>query len=431
MRFVCISTKKNAWTGKEFSFRRGVGRLLLTASFLVVSGTAISDSSTMMQPLDSTERSALMPSRALLKQGQAAAEATCASCHGIDGISTAPGTPHLSGQRAVYLYRVLNAYQDRSRRNDVMNHAIGFLNDQALLAVSAYYSGLHPERPALPDAPERDPGSADAFASLHPDMKLCIRCHGEDGNASASGMPNLTAQSSAYFVTSMLSYANGERDHRMMAKLAKNLDSETLHLMGVFYAVQEPLRSEVTGEGNPDIGRELAADCANCHGDDGNITNADMPTLAGQDARYFIKAMQAYKDGTRPHEAMFKAVGALGEDDMANLAAFYASQQPVRRDERAPLTTAEWLDRCERCHGIDGNSSDPRIPMLAGQDATYLENALQAYIGKSRSNSAMHAMSDPLNENDIEHIVSYYSTRKPKSVLYLQVPCEDGESDGQ
>ena len=95
----------------------------------------------------------------------------------------------------------------------------------------------------------------------------------------------------------------------------------------------------------------------------------------------------------------------------------------------APLTTAEWIRRCERCHGIGGNSTDPRFPMLAGQEPTYLRNALEAYAGTVRGNSAMHAMSAPLSETDIGTIVEYYSTTEPKSVLYLQVPCEEEAED--
>jgi cytochrome c553 len=63
--------------------------------------------------------------------------------------------------------------------------------------------------------------------------------------------------------------------------------------------------------------------------------------------------------------------------------------------------------------------------MLAGQDRTYLANALQAYIGTTRSNTTMHAMSDPLSESDIERIVEHYATRQPKSVVYMQLPCEE------
>ena len=150
-----------------------------------------------------------------------------------------------------------------------------------------------------------------------------------------------------------------------------------------------------------------------------------MPTLAGQDAKYFIKAMKHYKDGKRQHKKMFEAVEELSEQDMTDLATYYAAREPRQRDVRAPLKSTEWIARCERCHGMDGNSSDPRFPMLAGQDRTYLANALQTYIGTTRSNTTMHAMSDPLSEPDIERIVEHYATRQPKSVVYMQLPCED------
>jgi cytochrome c553 len=126
---------------------------------------------------------------------------------------------------------------------------------------------------------------------------------------------------------------------------------------------------------------------------------------------------------------MFDAVDELTDADIKNLAAFYAGQDPVRRNVRTPLTTAEWVDRCERCHGIDGNSTDPRFPMLAGQDRTYLVSVLQAYISSTRSNTAMHAMSDPLSTADLERIVEHYATRVPKSVIYMQIPCEQTMDD--
>lgn len=394
--------------------------------------TGHSQGSTTTTPLNSIERYALNPPREMLDQGENVAATACASCHGVDGVSTAPGTPNLAGQRTVYLYRVLQNYQSRDRRNDAMNHAVGFLNEEALLAVSAYYASLAPARPVSGDdsASEAvETGSGDAFAGIRDDMKKCDRCHGGDGNASASGMPNLTAQSPEFFITSMQAYVDGGRDHKLMGKLATGLDEETLRRMGVYYAVQEPARTSTAGDGNADRGREIAEPCAACHGADGNASGADMPTLAGQDARYFIKAMEAYQDGSRQHEGMFGAVDGLDESALADLAAFYAAQEPVRRNVRTPLTTAEWIDRCERCHGIDGNSTDPRFPMLAGQEPVYLANALQSYVGETRGNSTMHAMSAPLEAADIERIVEYYSTREPKSVVYMVLPCEESTEE--
>jgi cytochrome c553 len=401
--------------------------LILIFASLVFFNPAWSQSMST-QAVNSMERAALSPSRQQLEQGQAVAESACANCHGMDGVSTAAGIPNLAGQRTVYLYRVLQAYQSGERRNESMNHAIGFLNDESLLAVSAYFASLVPARPASgneDDAFSARISQGDPFADIRDAMKKCVKCHGEDGNSSASGMPNLSAQSTEYFVTSMNAYTNGNRDHKMMKKLVSNLDDEQLRKMGVFYAVQEPARTATMGDGNADRGRALSEPCASCHGEDGNASGIDMPTLAGQDARYFIKAMKAYRSGKRQHQPMFDAVETLDEQEVIDLAAYYASQEPLRRNVRVPLTTAEWIDRCERCHGMGGNSADPRFPMLAGQDRSYLINALQSYAGASRDNSTMHAMSAPLSTEDIDAIADYYSGQEPKSVIYMQLPCDE------
>jgi len=407
---------------------RTLQALAVSTVFLLIPAIAWPQGSAATQPINGLERAALLPSREMLALGENVADTACASCHGLDGLSTGPGTPSLAGQRTVYLHRVLRAYQTRERLNDEMNRATDFLNEEALLAVSAYYASLAPARPPLPEeepAETADAGGGDPFDGIRSDMKKCVKCHGEDGNASASGMPNLSAQAPEYFVAAMKAYADGGRDHKMMSKLVAKLDEDSLDKMGVFYAVQEPARTETTGDGDAEPGRMVSERCAGCHGDDGNASGAEMPTLAGQDARYFVKAMKAYKDGKRHHQQMFEAVNELSETIVDNLAAFYASQEPVRRNVRTPLTTSEWVNRCERCHGIDGNSTDPRFPMLAGQDSTYLAATLQSYIGTTRGNTTMHAMSDPLSAADIERIVEHYSSREPKSVVYMQLPCEE------
>jgi len=150
-----------------------------------------------------------------------------------------------------------------------------------------------------------------------------------------------------------------------------------------------------------------------------------MPTLAGQDAKYFIKAMTHYKDGTRNYQKMFEAVEGLSEQDVLDLATYYAAQEPRRRDVRMPLKSTEWITRCERCHGIDGNSSDPRYPMLAGQDETYLGNMMKSYATGALENSTMYAMAASLSEMDIKRIAAYFSSQQPKAVVYMQLPCGD------
>lgn len=384
-------------------------------------------------PLSESERAALFPQRKMIEFGRVAAEANCASCHGMDGISDSAGKPQLAGQRTVYIYRVLRDFQSGARRDEAKNHN-AFLNDQAMLSTAVYYASLTPARvtasattagQAEEAGEQSEIAPDDPFFNVRPEMKKCIKCHGEYGEAPGSGMPSLTAQDPEYFVNAMMAYVDGGRSHSLMKRLAGSLDETSLKEMGVYYAVQEPRQSTTQGEGDVNVGRRLSEPCEACHGVDGNAKNPNMPTLAGQDAKYFIKAMTHYKDGSRKYQAMFDAVEPLSEQDMLDLASYYAAQEPRRRDVRMPLKSTEWIERCERCHGLDGNSSDPRYPMLAGQDETYLENMMKAYANGALENSTMYAMAASLSEMDIKRIAAYFSTQQPKAVVYMQLPCGD------
>jgi cytochrome c553 len=408
-----------------------VSLLLIIIASLAAAPAAIAQAIASAPPIREEERAVLFPTADMLETGRNVARAACSECHGMEGMMTGKGQPYLAGQRAVYLYRVLDDYRERSRDNESMQHAIGFLNDEALLAVSAYYANLTPQRRPRPDD---EPGTAeflgqDPFAGIEEDLGKCTRCHGETGNSATSGMPNVTAQHPDYFVSAMQAYADGSRSHRLMGRLVGALEEPTIELMGLYYAVQEPLPTDNLGEGDAEAGRVGAESCANCHGAEGNASGSEMPTLAGQDARYFIKAMEAYRDGERKHQPMQEAVEGLAEEEISDLAAFYASQTPVRRDVRAPFSSAEWVERCERCHGIEGNSTDPRFPMLAGQNADYLRRSMQAYAAGERSQSIMHAMSEPLTQTDVNQIVNYYASQEPKAVVYLQAPCPEEQAE--
>jgi len=404
--------------------------LSIVAVILLGMASTLAQGTSLTEPIKAEERDALFPSADMIELGRTVVGTACASCHGLDGISDSEGKPHLAGQRVLYLYRVLQAYQSGELPDDSSQHK-GFLNDKALLAAVVYYANLPPvQKVNIPDATaQADVTEEDPFMGIRDAMRKCVKCHDVTGNSSSSGTPSLTAQDPEYFVTSMLSYLDGSRSHKLMKKLVGRLDEATIKDMGVFYAVQEPLQTATQGEGDANVGRRLAEDCKNCHGDDGNPKKASMPTLAGQDAKYFIKAMKQYKDGKRLHEKMFEAVEELSEQDMADLATYYAAGKPRPRDVRMPLKSTEWIARCERCHGIDGNSTDPRFPMLAGQDETYLKKILQVDASDERANLTMHAMARPLSKMDIERIASYFTSQQPKAVVYVQLPHDDDEPD--
>src|SRR6516162_3136739 len=114
-------------------------------------------------------------------------------------------------------------------------------------------------------------------------------------------------------------------------------------------------RSRTTRAGNA-----RTKSCAGCHGEQGISATPTTPSLAGQDAEYLSAALLAYKDGQRSNETMKGLTSGLDETKIKNLAAYYAGLQPEAPKVRKPLTTQEWTERCERCHGLNGNSTNPR-----------------------------------------------------------------------
>jgi cytochrome c553 len=68
---------------------------------------------------------------------------------------------------------------------------------------------------------------------------------------------------------------------------------------------------------------------------------------------------------------------------------------------------------CAACHGIDGNSTDPNNPRLAGQWPDYLAKALRDYKSGDRNNAIMSGFAKALSKQDIENLAAYYSSQKP------------------
>ena len=92
-------------------------------------------------------------------------------------------------------------------------------------------------------------------------------------------------------------------------------------------------------EGNISAGKEKAAACVSCHGDNGNSMVSTFPKLAQQHSSYLIKQLQAFKSGTRKNPMMSSMAMGLTDEDMVDIAAYYAEQKvsanelPVLDDE--------------------------------------------------------------------------------------------------
>jgi cytochrome c553 len=150
--------------------------------------------------------------------------------------------------------------------------------------------------------------------------------------------------------------------------------------------------------------------------------NPATPSLAGQDAQYLAAALHAYKNGSRDDEIMKSLAAALDDATIKNISAYYASLTPQPVSVRKPLTVEEWTARCDRCHGLNGNSTNARIPALAAQNVEYLERVLHAYQSGARRSPEMAAMSDVLSDDDVKNLASHYSRQKAKAVLFMTVP---------
>lgn len=178
--------------------------------------------------------------------------------------------------------------------------------------------------------------------------------------------------------------------------------------------------------GNAQKGRELATPCTACHGTIGISETPAFPSLAGQLPTYLFKQLQDYADSSRDNPIMTGIAKGLSKRDMADLAAWFASQpaSPAAYDS-AKLKNAETLvtqgdnERllvpCEVCHGNDGKGQKLDIPALAGQQADYLSATLNAFKDGSRHNDVygkMRLIAKTLTEKEIEELGVYYQDMK-------------------
>ena len=78
-------------------------------------------------------------------------------------------------------------------------------------------------------------------------------------------------------------------------------------------------------EGDAERGQSMAALCSACHGPDGVSVNPLWPSLAGQQELYLVNSIKAYRDGVREDVSMQPFVSTLSDQDVEDLAAYYAS----------------------------------------------------------------------------------------------------------
>ncbi len=188
-------------------------------------------------------------------------------------------------------------------------------------------------------------------------------------------------------------------------------------------AAAESAEGNLFTGGDAAKGEAKAATCMACHGPKGNSNNPEWPSLAGQGAVYLKTSLEAFRSGQRKNVLMNAQATNLSDEDIADLAAYYAAQtaKPGVASE-ASVAVAEPLYRagdaergiaaCAGCHGPNGAGNPAAgYPHVAGQQSTYSAIALRAYRAGERSmthnGQMMTAVAQHLTDEEIEALASY------------------------
>jgi cytochrome c553 len=181
--------------------------------------------------------------------------------------------------------------------------------------------------------------------------------------------------------------------------------------------------STVSAAGNAADGKTKSAACAACHGMDGNSMVPTFPKLAGQHASYIAKQLADFKSGDRKDPTMNGMAAPLSEQDMADLAAYFASNTGAIGSagdaDKAALgkkifqggDKAKGISACMACHGPSGaGNPGAKFPALSGQHSTYIIKALKDFRSGTRANDMNKMMRDiaaKMSDSDIEAVAEY------------------------
>jgi cytochrome c553 len=165
---------------------------------------------------------------------------------------------------------------------------------------------------------------------------------------------------------------------------------------------------------DPEAGRAKAAVCMACHGNDGNSSDPAVPSLAGQPAQAIATQLFQFREGNRENPQMQAMSANLSNDDMNNLAAYFAGLKAAPPKHRTSAASAELGPQltkkfnCTQCHG-PALAGQQHIPRIAGQQPDYLRAQLKGFKASTRSDldGNMTSAAQALTEKDIDVLVDY------------------------
>lgn len=185
-----------------------------------------------------------------------------------------------------------------------------------------------------------------------------------------------------------------------------------------------PAAADGLVDGSYEEGQEKAVRCGACHGSDGNSVNPQWPSIAGQHAPYIVRQLQAFQNGERTDILMTSQAMSLTEQDMKDVAVFFAAQTAAAKAVADPALAdkGQALYRggdkesgaaaCLACHGPTGRGNPGALyPLLRGQHAAYTAATLRAYATDARRSDGatrmMREIAKRLSEEDIVAVAAY------------------------
>ncbi|HSG21485.1 MAG TPA: c-type cytochrome [Azonexus sp.] len=185
---------------------------------------------------------------------------------------------------------------------------------------------------------------------------------------------------------------------------------------------------EAKGKADPAKGKVIAETvCVACHGADGNSAASANPHLAGQVEEYIYKQLKNFKsvDGkpaARNNPIMGGMAAPLSDEDMKNVAAWFASQKlkPAAATDESKIALGQKIWRqgdfkkgvpaCAGCHGPAGAGLPAQYPRLAGQFAEYTETQLKSFRADERANDPekmMRTIAAKLSDTEMKAVAEY------------------------
>ena len=161
--------------------------------------------------------------------------------------------------------------------------------------------------------------------------------------------------------------------------------------------------------GDPAAGKVLAGQCRTCHGTDGYAKIPIAPHIGGEPAGYLARQLTDFRDGRREHEMMSVVAATLSDQQIADVAAWYAGQV-ARAELNADPSGAP--ETCVACHGADGIAVIEDAPNLAAETNIYLDTQLKAFRSGKRMSEIMQPIAEDLDDAAIRAAADWYGAVK-------------------